>query len=137
MAETLWLLLAIVMGVLATTGYALADGDTISVRDFQAQLEVGGRGKPDGVEELLERIRLGRQSFWQAVYEPFMRRDLNRSQVKSLVKAGLDGCGSSYLVTKPEQAAAGATFSHGPLTNGGGGFDDAPSERPHASGGHG
>ena len=80
----------------ATTGYALADGDTISVRDFETQLEVGGGGgETDTIGELLERIRQG-ESFWEAVYERFMRRDLNRAQVKSLVKRGLDANAGSY-----------------------------------------
>jgi DNA-binding NtrC family response regulator len=81
----------------ATMGYALADGDTISVPDFEAQLEFGRGGNPvDSVEELFERIVLQKETFWGAVYEPFMKRDLNRVQVKALVKKGLVDCGGSY-----------------------------------------
>jgi DNA-binding NtrC family response regulator len=81
----------------ATMGYALADGDTICVPDFEAQLEIGGgSSKHDSDEELFERIVVRRETFWDAVYEPFMKRDLNRGQVKDLVKRGLADCGGSY-----------------------------------------
>jgi len=80
----------------ATMGYALADGDTICPRDFEAQIAFGGQSQNDSAEELFERIMHGADTFWSAVHEPFMRRDLNRSQVKALVKKGLVDCGGSY-----------------------------------------
>ena len=80
----------------ATMGYALADGDTIMPRDFEEQLDFGGKSRQDSAEELFERLVLGQQTFWDAVHEPFMRRDLNRAQVKALVKKGLADCGGSY-----------------------------------------
>jgi DNA-binding NtrC family response regulator len=80
----------------ATMGYALADGDTISLPDFEAQLEFGGASPSDYVEELYERISLRQQTFWEAVYEPFMKRDLNRVQVKAVIKKGLASCEGSY-----------------------------------------
>jgi DNA-binding NtrC family response regulator len=81
----------------ATMGYALADGDTITSRDFEAQIDFGGMSQHDSAEELFERIVLGQETFWAAVHEPFMRRDLNRAQVKALIKKGLADCGGSYL----------------------------------------
>ena len=80
----------------ATMGYALADGDTIGPRDFEAQIDFGGRDHGDAVEELFERVALGHETFWEAVHEPFMGRDLNRAQVKALIKKGLADCGGSY-----------------------------------------
>ena len=80
----------------ATMGYALADGDTIAHPDFEAQLDFGGASQSDYVEELFERLVLRQETFWQAVYDPFMNRDLNRAQVKSIVKKGLASCGGSY-----------------------------------------
>ena len=81
----------------ATTGYALADGDTISVKDFESQLDAFSGEDRDTVEEqLFERIVVNGETFWAAVYEPFMRRDLNRSQVKALLRKGLANCGGSY-----------------------------------------
>jgi DNA-binding NtrC family response regulator len=79
-----------------TMGYALADGDTISVADFEAQLELGYDGPIDSAEELFEQVVLQNETFWSAVYEPFMKRDLNRVQVKALIKKGLTNCGGSY-----------------------------------------
>ncbi len=35
-------------------------------------------------------------NFWEAVYEPFMARDLNRAQVRAVVKRGLVAADSSY-----------------------------------------
>jgi DNA-binding NtrC family response regulator len=80
----------------ATMGYALADGDTISLPDFEAQIEVGGRNQGESAEDLLEQVELHNKTFWEAIYEPFMARDLNRSQVKSLVRRGLNNCSGSY-----------------------------------------
>ncbi len=79
-----------------TMGYALADGDTISLPDFESQLELGHDGPSDSAEELFERIVLRKETFWSAVYEPFMKRDLNRVQVKALIKKGLADSGGSY-----------------------------------------
>jgi DNA-binding NtrC family response regulator len=80
----------------ATMGYALADGDTISPNDFEAQLEIGGgniNGQADG---LFDRLAQQQVSFWDGVYEPFMRRDLNRGQVKAVIRKGLATSNGSY-----------------------------------------
>ena len=45
---------------------------------------------------MFERVVLGQETFWAAVYDPFMKRDLNRAQVKALIKKGLVDCGGSY-----------------------------------------
>jgi hypothetical protein len=39
--------------------------------------------------ELFTAIVNGRQSFWSAVYEPFMARDLTRHDVREVVRLGL------------------------------------------------
>ena len=69
-----------------------------AVEDFEAQLEFGGGAltPDDYVEQLLERIVLRQVAFWESVYEPFMKRDLNRAQVKAIVKRGLAKSGGSY-----------------------------------------
>ena len=46
----------------------------------------------DGVpraDELFDRMLVGGESFWSAVYGPFMRRDLTRDDVRSIVRKGL------------------------------------------------
>jgi transcriptional regulator with PAS, ATPase and Fis domain len=47
---------------------------------------------------LFERIVTRRESFWTAVYAPFMTRDLTRDDVRSLVKAGLQHTRGNYKV---------------------------------------
>lgn len=39
---------------------------------------------------------LGGESFWSTVHDPFMKRDLNRWQVKAFVKKGLVESQGSY-----------------------------------------
>jgi DNA-binding NtrC family response regulator len=46
--------------------------------------------------ELFDRIVTRRESFWTAVYAPFMARDLTRDDVRSLVSAGLQHTRGNY-----------------------------------------
>jgi DNA-binding NtrC family response regulator len=79
----------------ATTGYALADGDSIEPDDFASQLEVANGGaKPH--ERLYRRVTAEGESFWEAVYRPFLNRDLNRAQVVSIIRQGLVAAEGSY-----------------------------------------
>jgi DNA-binding NtrC family response regulator len=80
----------------ATMGYALAEGDTIEPQHFASQLESRGYDPGDTTEDLYQRLVRGREDFWVVVYEPFMRRDLNRSQVRALIKKGLVDSEGSY-----------------------------------------
>jgi DNA-binding NtrC family response regulator len=50
---------------------------------------------------LLDAIRTHRRSFWSEAYEPFMRRDLNRGELRALIRLGLEYTHGSYrrLVT--------------------------------------
>jgi transcriptional regulator with GAF, ATPase, and Fis domain len=81
---------------LITTGYAMADGDTIEPSAFLALMDgdaasdpSSGHGSAGGNDELFDRITRGGEDFWGVVYESFMERDLNRAQVKALVRKGL------------------------------------------------
>jgi transcriptional regulator with PAS, ATPase and Fis domain len=66
--------------------------------------KVAGRGAPAAdatsraAAALFERIVTRRESFWTAVYTPFMTRDLTRDDVRSLVKAGLQHTRGNYKV---------------------------------------
>jgi DNA-binding NtrC family response regulator len=73
---------------LVTTGYAMADGAVIEADDIAEQLEDGAleERSPD---DLLLQVIDGAKDFWQIIYQPFMERDLNRSQVKAVIKRGL------------------------------------------------
>jgi len=47
-------------------------------------------------QELFERIVARRESFWTAVYTPFMSRDLTRDDVRAIIKAGLQHTRGNY-----------------------------------------
>jgi len=52
-------------------------------------------------EELFDRLTNGRESFWSAVYEPFMARDLTRRTLREVITLGLQQTRGNYrlLVT--------------------------------------
>ncbi|MFN7916623.1 MAG: sigma 54-interacting transcriptional regulator [Vicinamibacterales bacterium] len=79
---------------LATSGYAMADGDTIQYDDFESQLEKRAASPEGSLDDLLSRMPA--DSFWTVVHEPFLKRDLNRSQVRSIIKKGLGACEGRY-----------------------------------------
>lgn len=81
---------------MTTMGYALAEGNIIEPRDFADQLDHVRANPPESADDLYQRVFVGAQSFWSAVYDPFMRRDLNRSQVKAFIKKGLVESQGSY-----------------------------------------
>jgi transcriptional regulator with PAS, ATPase and Fis domain len=49
-------------------------------------------------EALFERMVSGGESFWSAVYAPFMSRDLTRDDVRAIVRRGLERTGGNYRV---------------------------------------
>jgi transcriptional regulator with PAS, ATPase and Fis domain len=52
-------------------------------------------------KELYDRIVGQRESFWSAVYEPFMARDLTRDDVRAIVTAGLEHARGDYKALLP------------------------------------
>jgi DNA-binding NtrC family response regulator len=68
---------------------------TVSVT---ARLEQPTSNLPD---TLFDRLINGRESFWSAVYEPFMARDLTRNDVREVIRLGLKHTLGNYklLVT--------------------------------------
>jgi len=78
----------------ATTGYALSDGEVIESDSFQDLLETD---TPDTFrpEETLRALTNG-GDFWELVHRPFLERDLNRSEVRRLVARGLRRSQGSY-----------------------------------------
>lgn len=59
-------------------------------------------GTPDSqrstVTLSLERLLSRRESFWSAVYDPFMSRDLTRDDLRAIIRAGLEQTRGSYTV---------------------------------------
>jgi len=47
-------------------------------------------------ETLYRRVVIDGEDFWDTVHKGFMRRDLNRAQVKTLIKRGLLATHGSY-----------------------------------------
>jgi Nif-specific regulatory protein len=106
-----------------TMGYAMAEGATIEPEDFAAEMDrpedptdrmdrVDGQPVPAGfapgsdappsapaadpVKALYVSVTGPGGNFWDQVYEPFMNRDLNREQVKLLIKKGLNESTGNY-----------------------------------------
>ncbi len=81
---------------LTTLGYAMADGNRIEPDDFRSgMISAVNPGQPT-VEAIYVQLRAGDVSFWDAVHAPFLSRDLNRSQVRSLIERACRDNGGSY-----------------------------------------
>ena len=81
---------------IATMGYALSDSHLIEPRDFVSLLSDHSQQHRDAVDELFFRLSSGDAGFWETPYEMFMRRDLNRSQMRGLIRRGLRDADGSY-----------------------------------------
>ena len=83
-----------------TTGYAMADGDTIEREDFATVLDRDATApiapSPHSPDALYHRLVRRGESFWEIVYEQFMDRNLNRPQVKELIRKGLEQADHNY-----------------------------------------
>lgn len=102
---------------IVTIGYSLSDGEFIEPCDFEGQLERASSTAPEitgvpvgagstesgeaaaattgGVDPYVRMVD-GKECFWDAVYAPFMDRDLNRAQVRQLLQRGLTYTTGSY-----------------------------------------
>jgi len=86
---------------LTTMAYAMSDGDRIEPDDFVAAMQQGHTPSTShaltGAVGLAERLFSGQGNFWDDVHQPFLQRDLNRSEVRDVVRRGLDRSGNSYV----------------------------------------
>jgi transcriptional regulator with GAF, ATPase, and Fis domain len=74
---------------IVTMGYAMSDGQLIEPHHFISQME-GHSEQVDKLErELWQRIMEDGQDFWTTFHKAFMDRDLNRSQVRAIIRTGL------------------------------------------------
>lgn len=76
-------------------GYAMADGESIEPGDFESHM-TGARDTTPSVDEVYDRVCSGAADFWSAVYQPFMDRDLNRGQVRAIIRQGFDAAHWNY-----------------------------------------
>lgn len=84
----------------ATMGYAIADGTTIDPADFASELEEVRVEADSGIEQVAESlydqvVRDG-EGFWKVVYPRFMNRELNRTQVRMIVRRGFLAANGNY-----------------------------------------
>ncbi len=70
-------------------GWWNSAANVIELSDFHDE-EITPEKDDDIDTNLFSRITSGKESFWELVYEPFMRRDLNRMQVKKIIQKGLE-----------------------------------------------
>lgn len=49
-------------------------------------------------DDLYRRLRKGGESFWTAVYEPFMQREITRADVRGVVERGLRESYGNYRI---------------------------------------
>jgi DNA-binding NtrC family response regulator len=104
----------------ATSGYAMADGVSIEPEDFAAHLETedatmmpalsaaSASASATPVAQAVQATQAADQSelfddviardrdFWSTVYARFMNRDLNRREMKTFVRAGLQAAHGNY-----------------------------------------
>jgi DNA-binding NtrC family response regulator len=80
---------------IVNSGYALADSDNIEPADFESHM-LGAPAAMPSMDELYDRVVSGHADFWRDVYQPFMDRDLNRTQVRALVRKAFDAARWNY-----------------------------------------
>lgn len=85
------------------TAFFLSDGELIEPRDFLESLEEAARTRQlgkvtftDRITQTCDRLARGETSFWEAVYRPYMARELSRAEVKEIVARGLAASRGSY-----------------------------------------
>ena len=81
---------------IVATGYAMADDIEIEPADFESLL---GRTKqtPDDIADaIVHELAQGKSDFWTLVHEPFINRNLNRREVRSIIRSGLATANNSY-----------------------------------------
>ena len=57
---------------------------------------VEGRQTLTPAESIVEDLVCGRGSFWRAVRDPFLKRDLSRDEVREIISTGLSACNGKY-----------------------------------------
>lgn len=79
-----------------STGYGMADGALIEPDDFGALLDGSVPPTSESSDALYDRVVARGEDFWSAVGQPFMERNLNRAQVKAVVRRGLTETTGNY-----------------------------------------
>lgn len=75
----------------AARGERVKGGDI----DFYEELQVN-EGQQSVAERLYREMVEEGRSFWEVVHQPFLRRELNRREVKEIIELGIKKAGTSY-----------------------------------------
>ena len=75
----------------------LADLPTTVLRPVSAVTMTSAAARP-AEDILFDKMAIQRESFWSAVYAPFMSRDLTRDMLRALVRKGLEQTGGNYKI---------------------------------------
>ncbi|MBV8813945.1 MAG: sigma-54-dependent Fis family transcriptional regulator [Verrucomicrobia bacterium] len=82
---------------IVTIGFSMAESKYIEPDHFVCELRQSSLPPVDTKKgDLLQKMVEDGQSFWDAVHEPFLERDLNRAQVREVVAQGLLAARGSY-----------------------------------------
>lgn len=82
---------------IVTIGFSMAESKYIEPDHFVSELRQANLPSPDaGKSELFENMTEHGRSFWAVIHEPFLDRDLNRTQVREIVSQGLLAARGSY-----------------------------------------
>ena len=80
--------------------YYLSQGKTITAEEVSARFSSSilsvEKLAPSCAELIVEDLVAGRAEFWQAVRDPFLKRDLSRGEVRKIMSIGLSACGGTY-----------------------------------------
>ncbi|MCL4107287.1 UNVERIFIED_CONTAM: hypothetical protein GTU68_017171 [Idotea baltica] len=58
--------------------------------------QLSRNAKSDELSALYQALLTGKKGFWEAVHKPFLDRDYNRREVKTIIERGLNESGGSY-----------------------------------------
>lgn len=83
---------------ITTIGYSMAESKYIEPEDFLGELQQQNWTAPVGTSDnqLLHQMLDLHQSFWTVIQEPFLDREINRSQVREVIMQGLLAAKGSY-----------------------------------------
>lgn len=93
---------------LADSAYCVSPSGVIDVEHVSDPLRTAPRVGPtpgarrgDRTTHLFRSMERGQQTFWDAVHQPYLDRDLNRAQVRRIVADGLRVSGGRYKALLP------------------------------------
>ena len=80
--------------------------DVLKLSDLPGEVRYGAKNRAAGeappaltrADELLDRMISSGESFWAAVYQPFIERDITREDIRLLVQRGLERTRGNYRV---------------------------------------